>query len=73
MDNVKVIMRQTNYTKDEAELALKQNNNNVIEVIEKYMEIQKPKPVHKSTNQGIYTEIRELMSKQKSSLFENKN
>ena len=43
MDNVKVIMRQTNYTKDEAEEALKQNNNNVIEVIEKYMEIQKSK------------------------------
>ena len=73
MDNVKIVMRQTNYTKDEAEEALTKYNNNVIQVIENYMDIQKKKPVQLTTNQGIYAEIRELMSNQRSSLFENKS
>lgn len=72
MDNFKIVMRQTNYTKDEAEEALKKYNNNVIQVIENYMEIQEKEPVKLTTNQGIYAEIRELMSNQRSSLFENK-
>ena len=72
MDNLKIVMRQTNYTKDEAEEALKKYNNNVIQVIENYMEIQEKEPVQLTTNQGIYAEIRELMSNQRSSLFENK-
>ena len=73
MDNVKIVMRQTNYTKDEAEKALNKYNNDVIQVIENYMEIQKKEPEQRTTNQGIYAEIRELMSNQRSSLFENKS
>ena len=30
MDNVKIVMRQTNYSKEEAEEALEKYNNNVI-------------------------------------------
>ena len=73
MDNVKIVMRQTNYSKEEAEDALEKYNNNVIQVIENYMDIQKKEPVKLTTNQGIYAEIRELMSNQRSSLFENKS
>lgn len=43
IENVEVIMRQTNYNKEEAETKLSEHNNNVIEVVKEYLDIQEKK------------------------------
>jgi len=58
-ERIKLIMRQTNYTKEEAFKKLN-NNNNVLDVIKEYLKkdyiIQKNK--EKSINQKVMDEIR---------------
>ena len=58
-ERLKLIMRQTNYTKEEAFKKLN-NNNNVLDVIKEYLKkdqiIQKKK--EKSINQKVMDEIR---------------
>jgi len=68
MENVKIVMRQTNYTEMEALEALKQNSDDVIKTIESYMEIKPPEQEKKTTNQGIYAGIRELLKSQAKSM-----
>ena len=37
MSNIEIIMRQTNYSKEEAEEKLKKHNNDVMKTIEEYI------------------------------------
>jgi len=63
--NVQIIMRQTDYTYDEAKQHLDANNNNITEVIRLYLKpnsfIKEPETKQLSMNQQIYKEIRSLM------------
>ena len=58
--NVKLIMRQTNYSELETIELLKKHDNNVIEVIKEYLDIDKTKPSDNniSVNQKIFKAIR---------------
>jgi hypothetical protein len=66
-EQVDIIMRQTNYTYDNAKQKLKEYDNNVIEVIRDYMKpdnkptTDKVVETKKSKNQQIYKEIRSMM------------
>lgn len=57
------VMNQTNYTREESILKLKEYNNNYIEVIKNYMGVQtkKQRPVG-TINQEIYKQIRHKMN-----------
>jgi len=70
MSNIEIIMRQTNYSKEEAEEKLKKHNNDVMKTIEEYInyDSSQNENVKTTTNQQIYKEIRELLSHQNSSL-----
>tara|TARA_B100000424_G_scaffold154225_1_gene117887 strand:- start:6219 stop:6434 length:216 start_codon:yes stop_codon:yes gene_type:complete len=68
MDNIKIIMNQTNYTHEQAIEALKKNNNDIEKTISEYLDVPPLVSPTLTTNQGIYTEIRNLLSKQKKSL-----
>ena len=58
-EKVQIILRQTEYTEEQAIQKLKEKNNNPILVIKEYMGIQeKPKPPIQSINQEIYKQIR---------------
>ena len=63
--NIQIVMRQTDYTYEEAKKQLDINNNNITEVIRLYLKpnISSIKPENKqlSMNQQIYKEIRTLM------------
>ena len=58
-----VVMRQTDYTAEEATKKLEEFNNDVILVVRDYMGIntKKTERVVKSVNQQIYGEIRHMM------------
>jgi hypothetical protein len=59
-ENIDLILRQTNYTKEIAIQKLEAHNNNAIDVIKEYMGIkpaEKKAPI-KSFNQEIYRQIR---------------
>ena len=64
-DNVQIVMRQTDYTLEEATILLQLNNNDVIKVIRLYLNKGTPnkqienKPL--TINQQIYKEIRDLL------------
>ena len=62
--NIELIMRQTNYNEKIAKEKLKFHNNNIIKVIEEYLDIipktDKPKMV--SVNQEKYRQFRNLVS-----------
>jgi len=60
---IEMIMRQTSYTFEEAELQLEKHDNNYMKVIKTALGINKPeKTKEKSTvNQQIYKEIRGFM------------
>jgi hypothetical protein len=62
---IHVIMRQTNYTYEEAKKKLENHNNNITEVIRLYLSSDictiVAEPKHLSMNQQIYKEIRTLM------------
>lgn len=60
---IEMVMRQTNYSFEEAEEELVKNNNNYIIVIKNALGINKPekKESNININQGIYKEIREFM------------
>ena len=64
--NIEIIMRQTDYTYEEARNKLQLHNNNITEVIRLYLkpETSDTSPEIKpqlSMNQQIYKEIRSLM------------
>jgi len=57
---IDIVLRQTNYTKEVAIQKLKEHNNNTINVIKEYMGVkptEKKTPL-KSFNQEIYKQIR---------------
>jgi hypothetical protein len=59
-ENIDIVLRQTNYTKEVAIQKLEEHNNNAINVIKEYMGVkptEKKAPV-KSVNQEIYRQIR---------------
>ena len=60
---IKMIMRQTEYSYDEAENKLNEANNNYIKVVEDFLGIEKKPSTEESgtINQRIYGEIRGLM------------
>ncbi len=59
--SVKVIMRQTDYTKEQALESLNRNGN-IEKCIEEYLGVTKKHECHSmSTNQAIYKSIREWM------------
>jgi hypothetical protein len=63
--NIHIIMRQTNYTYEEAKTQLDINNNNITEIIRSYLKpnlcTTAPESKQLSMNQQIYKEIRTLM------------
>jgi hypothetical protein len=57
---IDIVLRQTNYTKEVAIQKLEEHNNNAIDVIKEYMGVkpaEKKAPI-KSLNQEIYRQIR---------------
>jgi hypothetical protein len=59
-ENIDIVLRQTNYTKEVAIQKLGEHNSNAINVIKEYMGVkptEKKAPV-KSVNQEIYRQIR---------------
>ena len=59
---IQIIMNQTNYSFKEAENKLTEHNNDYIKVIKEYLNIEEKKPINKSLNQEIYSEIRNFLS-----------
>jgi hypothetical protein len=55
---LEIVLRQTNYSKEEAEQKLQENNYDHIQVIKSYLGITEKKAPPKSTNQQIYTQLR---------------
>ena len=60
---IKMVIRQTDYSEEEAIIKLKEHNNDYMEVIREAMGINKPKKNNDitSVNQQIYKEIRGMM------------
>lgn len=61
---VEMIIRQTDYTKEEAIEKLKKHNNNYLQVLKEYMNDEKvteKKEESKSLNQNIYSNIRNFL------------
>ena len=61
MDPVAVLMRQTQYTREEAEAALQ--TNTLEACIKKYLEVKEKAPEMVSVNQGIFKSIRDFIDK----------
>ena len=58
-EKIQIIIRQTNYTQEEAIEKLKEHNFNEISVIKSYLGIvEKTKTTQKTLNQAIYTQLR---------------
>ena len=55
---IELILRQTDYTVEQATEQLKQHNFNEINVIKAYLGIVEKKPQQKTLNQQIYTQLR---------------
>jgi len=56
-----MIIRQTNYTDEEARDKLIEHNNDSMTVIREYMDIKKEPNTKKTLNQQIYKEIRKQL------------
>lgn len=59
-NNIDIILRQTNYSKEEAREKLLEYNNDYIAVIKAYLGVKQdvPKPDITSVNQEIYKQLR---------------
>lgn len=57
-DKIAMILRQTNYTEEEAKNKLKEFNCDAIQVIKSYLGITKKEVGIKTVNQEIYKQIR---------------
>ena len=60
-NKINIIINQTNYDENQAKDKLLEHNENIIKVIEEYLNITYTKKKEVSTNQKIYGEIRNLM------------
>jgi hypothetical protein len=58
-EKIGIIVRQTNYTEEEAQIKLRENNGNHVTVIKNYMGIEEKKErIVGSVNQEIYRQLR---------------
>lgn len=57
-NNIDIILRQTNYSKEEAREKLLEYNNDYIAVIKAYLGVKKDPASIKSVNQEIYKQLR---------------
>ena len=59
-NNISIILRQTNYSEEEAREKLFEHNNDYVAVIKAYLGVKKDtsKPEIKSVNQEIYKQMR---------------
>ena len=61
-EKIQIILRQTNYTEEEALKQLYQNNYDHIQVIKNYLGVtEKKAPQAKTKNQEIYRQIRNFI------------
>jgi hypothetical protein len=61
-EKIQIILRQTNYTNEEAEQKLQENNYDHIQVIKNYLGVtEKKAPLAKTKNQEIYRQIRHFI------------
>ena len=61
-DKIQMVLRQTDYTYEQAREKLKENNYDTIKTIKAYFGIiEKPKPEVKSVNQEIYKALRQKL------------
>lgn len=63
-DKIQIIMRQTNYSNEEARIHLQNNNFDIMKTISAFMNPNKREPKivkHKSVNQEIYSQIRNYL------------
>ena len=56
--NIDIILRQTNYSKEEAREKLLEYNNDYVAVIKAYLGVKKDAASIKSVNQEIYKQLR---------------
>jgi len=59
---VEIIMRQTNFTREEAITQLTANNNDYLQVIKKYMGVTEKKEPWKTNNQEIFRQLRHKLN-----------
>lgn len=59
-ERIEILKRQTSYSHEQAEAALKNNNYDTMACIREYLEVppKKEHPTKKSINQQIYKELR---------------
>lgn len=60
MDPIAVVMRQTQYTREEAEASL-QRNSTIEACIKEYLEVKEKPSESVTVNQGIFKSIREFI------------
>lgn len=74
-ENISIVMRQTGYDENEAKDKLQQYNNDIMKVIEEYLEIPKKKEEPKivSVNQEKYRQFRNLVSESNKNIRNNKS
>ena len=58
IDNINIVMNQTDYDYATAQTKLIEFNNDYIKVIRDYLQIEKKVPVEKSLNQQMFSEMR---------------
>jgi hypothetical protein len=58
IDNINLVMNQTDYNYATAQTKLIEFNNDYIKVIRDYLQIEEKKPVEKSLNQQMFSEMR---------------
>ena len=58
IDNINLVMNQTDYNYATAQTKLIEFNNDYIKVIRNYLQIEEKKPVEKSLNQQMFSEMR---------------
>jgi hypothetical protein len=61
IDDINMIMRQTNYSKEEATKKLSEYNCNTMKVIKEYLEIEEKKEVKIPENQLRIKKIRDIL------------
>lgn len=60
-ENIAIILRQTDFTEEQAKKNLEKHNGDYIKVLEEYYGIKKTSQKQLTVNQQIYKEIRTVM------------
>ena len=73
-ESIQIILRQTNYTENEANNKLKERNYDYMSVIKDYLGITEKKALHvKSVNQEIYKQMRYKLNSDMTDYIKRKN